>query len=431
MVGKRLILLWLIVGFAGVFIFSSILGKPAVGKGRSAKPPQLYLSDEVLPAYVPPATRTGRYSIGDKGVNRKLFYSICRSYKAKLKKGKPTPKKKGGEGDEEKAEEAHCRWNVYVPPHYKPGTQFGLLVFVNSCPGNLPQGRWQKLFDKYNLIWIGPANAGNKCYVPWRQALSVDSVRQILKAGYSIDPGRIYVAGASGGGRMSSRIAVMHSNIFTGNIPIIGVDYFRNVPVPGKKGFSRGPSYHPSAAAIRRAKRNSRICIIAGEKDKINRPEGMGAVAKTMKKDGFKYVQFFVMPGVGHDRPSAKWMDKAFQFLDAPLAGSAKKAYEKGLKHLKAPKLGLALQAFTRAAGRGWEQDFLEDAAKQRDELFSQWQSDIAELEKLLEPLDKRQANKQLKELCKKWTTYAKKYKKTFQKRIKQAEKKKKASGDK
>ncbi|MCD4823034.1 MAG: prolyl oligopeptidase family serine peptidase [Phycisphaerae bacterium] len=431
MMGKRPILLWLIVGFAGVFIFSSVWSKPANGKGKRGKPTQLYLSDEVLPAYVPPATKTGRYSIEDIGVSRKLCYAICRSYREKLRKGKPTPKKKRDEGNEKKDKTAPCRWNVYVPPHYKPGTQFGLLVFLNSCPRNLPQGRWQKLFDKYNLIWIGPANAGNKCYVPWRQALSVDSVRQILKAGYSIDPGRIYVAGASGGGRMSSRIAVMHSDIFTGNIPIIGVDYFRKVPSLTGKGYAQGPSYCPSASAVRRAKQNCRIYIIAGEKDKINTPDQMGAVARAMKKDGFKYVQFHAIPGMGHDRPSTEWMDKAFLFLDAPLAGTAKKAYKKGLKHLKAQKSGPALLAFTRAAARGWEQDFLEDAAKKRDELFSQWQTDIAEMEKLLDPLDKRQANKQLKELCKKWTTYAKKYKQTFQKRIKQAEKKKKASGDK
>ena len=70
--------------------------------------------------------------------------------------------------------------------------------------------------------------------------LAFDAVHNMKKF-YSIDESRVYVGGASGGGRIASALAVLYPELFHGGLYIIGANYFKPLRT------NRGP-YAPGFA---------------------------------------------------------------------------------------------------------------------------------------------------------------------------------------
>ena len=206
-------------------------------------------------------------------------------------------------------------FEVWVPESYADDGTWGLLVWISAGGDGKVIRPWKDLLEKHKLVWIGPNKAGNPRAMWCRAGLALDAAHA-MKQRYNLDPDRSYIAGGSGGGRMSSMLGVAYPDVFTGGMYIIGCNYFRDMPHPDKPNTSWRRSFSPPPAKLLAdAKRKSRHVLLTGEKD-ANQLQTKVNYEKGFKKDGFALVTYLEVPGMGHSMPPLEWIDKALTFLD-------------------------------------------------------------------------------------------------------------------
>jgi poly(3-hydroxybutyrate) depolymerase len=147
-----------------------------------------------------------------------------------------------------------------------------------------------------------------------RACLALDAAAAI-KQRYAIDTSRLYVAGFSGGGRMSSMLGMLYPEVFAGGIYMDGVNYYKDIPVPGKpKTFWKRSFAIGDRKSLVVARSQGRHALMTSEKD-MNRDQ-THATWKTMQTDGFAYVHYIEVPKIGHTPAGQQWVDQAIEFLD-------------------------------------------------------------------------------------------------------------------
>jgi TolA-binding protein len=122
-------------------------------------------------------------------------------------------------------------------------------------------------------------------------------------------------------------LATIYPDVFTGAVCIVGVTYFRDIPIGSKPGTLWQRSFErPGNVLLERARRNSRFVLITGTED-FNREPTHDTYEAGFKKDGFVHVDYVEVPGMGHTIPSdVSWIDRAIDFLDAPPAAATQPA---------------------------------------------------------------------------------------------------------
>ena len=204
-------------------------------------------------------------------------------------------------------------FSAYVPEDYDGSKPFGLFVWINAGPkGDIPSA-WKPVFDKHHLILIGANNGGNPRPILIRMGMALDAVKN-MKGKYKIDDARIYVGGASGGGKVATILGVAWPDAFRGGFYMIGTCHYREVATgePGHywpKGFDA-----PESKLLMQSKQQNRHVFMTGEKDMNRKPtQGMSAAYKS---DRFLHVTVLDVPGAGHEIPDAEWFEKGIIALD-------------------------------------------------------------------------------------------------------------------
>jgi predicted esterase len=205
------------------------------------------------------------------------------------------------------------RFRILVPEGYSTQTNWGLFVWVS--PGDSPDipADWEGALARQRLLFIGAYNGGNGRSAFDRFRLAVDASLN-MRQRFRIDPKRIYVSGFSGGGRVASMLGVAYADIFTGSIPICGVNFY--TALPAEDGKQIDASYLPDTSLAALARSHRHFALITGERD-INRLNTRSAYENGFKKAGFAHVLYLEVPGLGHAIPSAEWLEKAVEFLSA------------------------------------------------------------------------------------------------------------------
>jgi predicted esterase len=199
-------------------------------------------------------------------------------------------------------------FEVHVPESYKVGEKWGLFVWVSPGDrGNLHEN-WREVLEKHKLILIGPNKVGNQRAIWCRMGLAIDAAHNMKKR-YDIDANRIYVSGASGGGRVASMLGVCYPDVFKGGLYIIGCNFYREMTAPntGGKVWRRGYA-PPPATILMQAKKTVSHVLLTGETDD-NRVQ-MKMYFGEFKKDGFLGVTYIEVPGMGHQAPGPEWFEK-------------------------------------------------------------------------------------------------------------------------
>jgi poly(3-hydroxybutyrate) depolymerase len=210
-------------------------------------------------------------------------------------------------------------FEVYVPADYTGKEPYGLFVWVNPGPDGKVHGSWAKVLDKHKLIWVGANNSGNNRSGWIRMGLALDAVNY-MPTKYNIDKNRVYVSGASGGGRCSSMLGVAYPEYFTGgSYPIIGCNFYRRVEVSAG-GVGKGAEFYPQSFKRPAAKlwdavtKERRHAYLTGDNDPNRQQTELNY--KAAKKDGFKHITYIQVPGMGHQPPDAEWFEKGIVALD-------------------------------------------------------------------------------------------------------------------
>lgn len=220
-------------------------------------------------------------------------------------------KEQGGEIDYEVAKET---FDVRVPADYDGSKPYGLLVWISAGPTGRASRAWNAVLDKRHLICVGANGAGNNRSVLVRLGLALDAVGN-AKSAYKIDDERVYVAGGSGGGRCASILGVACPDVFRGGVYVIGSDYFREIPTGEPNRVWPRTFSPPAPRLLALSKQRSRHVLVTGERD-MNRLQTKQNYEQGFKKDGFQYVAYLEVPGMGHQLPPADWFEKAVAFLD-------------------------------------------------------------------------------------------------------------------
>ncbi|HEV8608386.1 MAG TPA: PHB depolymerase family esterase, partial [Tepidisphaeraceae bacterium] len=133
---------------------------------------------------------------------------------------------------------------------------------------------------------------------------------------YDISPNRIFISGASGGGRVSSMLGVCYPDIFKGGMYIIGCNYYREMAAPNAGGqvWRRGYAPPPGEILIQ-AKKNVSHVLLTGEKDG-NREQTKIYYENGFKKDGFLHVTYLEVPGMGHQPPNSEWFERGLAAME-------------------------------------------------------------------------------------------------------------------
>ncbi len=191
-------------------------------------------------------------------------------------------------------------WAVYVPDSYDPKMPAGILVFISANNSGKIPGDWKKLMDTKNLIWIGANRSGNKIATSLRVIYAILAPTAIGQ-NYKINADRIYISGFSGGGRVSSMVAIDYAHLFKGAIFNSGVNFW------GKEKPKRYDEI----------KKNYYV-FITGSKD-FNLRDTKN-VYNAYKKAGIPNIKLMVIPFMSHEQPRPKKYAEAINFLDSRLA---------------------------------------------------------------------------------------------------------------
>lgn len=219
-------------------------------------------------------------------------------------------------------------YDIYVPKSYDGSVPYGLIAYVNSGDGGGPPGKYADICDKHKLIWIGGTKIGNERSTWFRIRLSIDGVHNI-QARYRIDGERIYGMGQSGGGRVTSLMAVPYADVFSGGaIYLIGCNPFVM------------PSDKTVATRIDALAKANRFAFVTGSDD-YNKPGTIDVHASYLSLK-FPHLVYLEQPGLDHNTPAADWFEKAVVFNDGPVIAAATaslanaKAFEAKKKHREA-----------------------------------------------------------------------------------------------
>ena len=173
---------------------------------------------------------------------------------------------------------------------------------------------FNKSLDELNIACVGIANVGNDRPVADRYQLALDALFAV-SARVHIDPTRVYLAGISGGGRVSSMLLACFPDYFTGAVPIVGLSTYQKVPL-GNSRFAPAGYERPDIKRFTLLKKR-RIAAITGGED-FNHSEILAA-ADIMRGHGVN-IRVFDFEKLGHQMPSAdeflgalKWVDQPWQ----------------------------------------------------------------------------------------------------------------------
>lgn len=215
---------------------------------------------------------------------------------------------------------------IRLPRGYSPNNPPGLVVWVHAAAGGSPPASFDKALDELNLICVGADNSGNARAVADRYQLALDGVATV-SARYHIDRRRIYVTGISGGGRISSMLFATAPEVFTGAIPIVGVNFYKKIPT-GDGRFWPATYKRPPPVLLRLMKQH-RIAVMTGPPDFNYKPSV--ATVQEMRREHID-AKLFEYPDMGHEMPTEdrffeaiKWVDDPYQEVRAKEEAEARK----------------------------------------------------------------------------------------------------------
>jgi hypothetical protein len=205
---------------------------------------------------------------------------------------------------------------VRLPTGYSPRHPAGLLVWIDAGTAGAPPADFDAAADALGLVMIGAADAGNARLATDRYQLGLDAVATAARR-FHIDTSRVYASGISGGGRITSGLVACFPDIFTGAVPIVGVNAYEPVPL-GDGRFIVAGFLKPETARFRLL-RERRIAAVSGPLD-FNYREIVSAV-RIFQRDGLD-ARLFEYEDMAHTLPTADRFTEAITWVDAPHAAA-------------------------------------------------------------------------------------------------------------
>jgi len=194
---------------------------------------------------------------------------------------------------------------AYCPAAYQ-GEATPMGVYINISPGDGPIGLregYGEVMDKLKMIYASPSGTSNAKPDVRRMALALDTLAT-LRAEYSVDESRIFVGGMSGGGAMSSWMAVYFPE-FRG-----AINQVRTENIPSETCFPTVEQGDVRSIA----KRKQAFAFVTGPKDMNYK--GIVASIPSWEQQDF-IVKLFDIPEMGHENAPADALEDALRWAES------------------------------------------------------------------------------------------------------------------
>lgn len=212
------------------------------------------------------------------------------------------------------------RFWARLPRSYDPARPAGVVVWCSPTDDWRIPEQFHAELDRLNLIACGFDDAGNfrktrdgaTHGIVDRLQLMLDAVETARRA-WATDPSRTYIAGFSGGGRVSGIMLAVFPDVFSGAVPIGGLDSY-------EPAFVGDGKYVPARYAKPRGERwrrlrARRLWALTGSDD-FNKVEMLARV-EHLAADGVQ-ARIHVSDGLGHEMPDAGRVAEALRWVDEP-----------------------------------------------------------------------------------------------------------------
>lgn len=218
------------------------------------------------------------------------------------------------------------QFEVYVPKSVRPGKPCGVFVWISPFNALVPLshlhgvGRFEPLYEEFNLIAVTAANSGNNQPTDRRLNLAVGAVAGLAKI-QPIDRRRAVLSGLSGGGRIAAIGGFVQPEIWAGVISWCGSRFYKNFPISAGSnhpGTGINTPQNPNLVTpelVQKARAHVKFVLLTGAKD-FNRDESMD-IWRAMTDEKFQ-AKFIQETGLGHDVGSVETMRRALEFVLGP-----------------------------------------------------------------------------------------------------------------
>ena len=201
-------------------------------------------------------------------------------------------------------------YDLFVPESLGAG-RYGLLVFVSpSDDFRIPPG-WRDILRREQLILIAARQSGNSQDMLGRRVPLALHGYGYASSHYAIDPGRVYVAGFSGGARTAQLIAFAYPDVFRGVLMFAGSD-----------PFGEGAVAPPPGKLMKLVQTRLRIVQSTGLVDEVN-IDIDSRTRRSLEMLCIRNVGHVDQPRLGHALPKAAGFAKALAALLAPVRKDA------------------------------------------------------------------------------------------------------------
>lgn len=215
--------------------------------------------------------------------------------------------------------------HIRLPRDYGSTEPAGLLIWASPTPDGRPPIVFQQPLDELNLICVGVDNTGNARDVPDKFQLMCDAVATVSSR-FHVDSRRVYIAGMSGGGKVSSILTICFPEVFAGAVAIVGLGTHSRLDARtfGDHGW---PYFSTPRGELLELAQSRRLAPMTGPND-FNYEE-MRARTAALEADDFD-VRLFEYADMGHVMPTPERIREALRWIDAPY------------RHLRQQEIGAA-----------------------------------------------------------------------------------------
>lgn len=208
--------------------------------------------------------------------------------------------------------------HIRLPRNWSPDRPSGVLLWISPTEDARVPTLLEPALDELNLIAVSADRAHNERPITDRLQLCLDAV-QTARSRFIIDESRIYASGLSGGARCAAILQCCMPDLFTGAVPIAGLDSYHDAPT-GSGALAWPARFAKPAPRTFALLKSRRIRVITGDQD-FNEPEILARSAE-LSSDGID-ITTEVVPGMGHTMPTPERFAEALRWVDQPASVAA------------------------------------------------------------------------------------------------------------
>jgi poly(hydroxyalkanoate) depolymerase family esterase len=175
-------------------------------------------------------------------------------------------------------------YELYVPSTYNPGSATPLVVALHGCTQTADSFRqltgWDKLAEQKGFIVVFPEQSTSNNYLGcWNFFLPADmnrgagepaliaGITQWVQQHYTVDARRVYVAGMSAGGAMSSVMAATYPDLYAAAGIGSGCEYAATATCAGYQSADPVQAGDAAYAAMGSYARAMPVAVVQGDTD--------------------------------------------------------------------------------------------------------------------------------------------------------------------